>query len=74
MKKVFVLVLFTILFNLNKSDGMSPPAENEEHHSPDLDTLKLNIEEKRLQLNNDLKGVLSKIETVIDMTMSAVDE
>lgn len=72
MKSIFFI--FLILFNLSKTDNFSPPEDNKEHEAPDLDILKLNIEEKKLKLNNDLKGVLSKIETVIDMTMSAVDE
>ena len=74
MKKIFLFLAFAILFSLKKCDTISPPADNHEHNPPNLDTLKLNVEEKKLKLNNDLKGVLSKIETVIDMTMSAVDE
>ena len=74
MTKIFLFLTFAILFSLKNCDTISPPPDNHEHNAPNLDTLKLNVEEKKLKLNNDLKGVLSKIETVIDMTMSAVDE
>lgn len=32
-----------------------------------------NIEEQQLQAENDLKGTLKKVESVVEMTMSGID-
>lgn len=58
MKIICKILFFSILFSSFKIYNESAEDENKEHEAVDLDTLKLNVEEEKLKLNNDLKGVL----------------